>query len=471
MSERGRVFELTARELCAAYRQRAVSPVEVVDALLERIAALNPQLGAFLTVCAEQARAEATAWERAYAQGEVSAPLAGVPYAVKDLFDTANLRTTYGSPMFATHVPSADARAVELVRESGGILVGKTQTHEFAWGITSVNKSMGTSHNPWHLERISGGSSGGSAVALAARLVPLAIGSDTGGSTRVPSAFCGTVGVKGTYGRVSVEGVWPLAPSLDHAGAMARTPADAALLLAAMEGWRYPTTSGGARKHASLTVGICPDLNVVPLAAEVQAAFDAAVRTVEDLGAEVVELAVPGADAVLSTFGVIQRAEALRTHRQAGLYPDRKAEYGDDVRGRLESAESVTLDDYVVATAERERLRAALAALFERVDLLLTPVSAALPPRIAEADGVHEAADADLRERVMTYTVLQDLLGLPACVVRAGFDDLGMPIGVQLTGRRWGDLEVLTAAQDFVDATPRIQERWPSLAAESVSAS
>jgi len=252
---------------------------------------------------------------------------------------------------------------------------------------------------------------------------------------------------------------------------MARTPADAALLLAAMEGWRYPTRSGGAGKLASLTVGICPDLNVVPLAAEVQAAFDAAVRTVEDLGAEVVELAVPGADAGLSTFGVIQRAEALRTHRQAGLYPDRKAEYGDDVRGRLESAESVTLDDYVVATAERERLRSALAALFERVDLLLTPVSAALPPRIAEADGVHEAADADLRERVMTYTVLQDLLGLPACVVRAGFDDLGMPIGVQLTGRRWGDLEVLMAAQDFVDATPRIQERWPSLAAESVSAS
>jgi aspartyl-tRNA(Asn)/glutamyl-tRNA(Gln) amidotransferase subunit A len=464
VTERGGLFELTAQELRAAYRDRTVSPVEVLQALVERIEAVNPQLGAFTTLCTERARDEAVAWERAYLQGDVSAPLAGVPFGVKDLFDSADVRTTYGSAMFANNVPPVDAAAIRRVREGGGILLGKTQTHEFAWGITSVNEMMGTSRNPWHPERISGGSSGGSAVALAAGMVPLAVGSDTGGSIRVPSAFCGTVGFKPTYGRVSTEGVWPLAPSLDHPGAMARTPADAALLLAAMEEPSRSTRLDRApRRLASLVVGVCPDMHVVPLAAPVQAAFDAAVRTVADLGAELVELALPGAETTFATFGVIQRAEALRTHRRAGLYPGRAAEYGDDVRGRLESAESVTLDQYIAATADRERLRAAVAALFERVDLLLTPVSAVSPLPIGETSVSREGREVDFRELVMTYTVPQDLLGLPACAVRAGFDDLGIPIGVQLTGRRWGDLEVLEAAKDFADATPTIQESWPAV--------
>jgi aspartyl-tRNA(Asn)/glutamyl-tRNA(Gln) amidotransferase subunit A len=458
---------LSARELLAAYRERTLSPVEVVDALLERIAAVDAGLGAFTTLRAEAAREEAVACERDYGSGAEPAPLAGVPFAVKDLFDTAGLRTTYGSPMFADHVPSTDAAAVRQVRAAGGILVGKTQTHEFAWGITSVNELMGTSRNPWDPERISGGSSGGSAVALAAGHVPIAIGSDTGGSIRVPSAFCGTVGHKPTYGRVSTEGVWPLAPSLDHPGPMARTPADAALLLSVMDdpahGLAPRAVAASEDGLAGLRIGVCRDLHLVPPTSAVQAAFDSAVGTSGELGAEVVELSFPRAAAIHPAFVTIQATEALDTHRRARLYPERRQAYGADVRGRLERAEELTPADYVAATAERERLRSELAALFRRADILLTPVGAGSPPRIGEEKVLHAGRPLDFRQIVMPYTVPQDLFGLPACTVRAGFDELGIPVGVQFTAPPWGDVRALGAAQALFDATPELQARGPEL--------
>jgi len=459
--------ELSALDLLAAYRARTLSPVEVVDALLERIAALDDGLGAFTTLCAERARDEARASERAWASGAEQGPLAGVPFAVKDLFDTADLRTTYGSPMFAANVPRTDAAAVRQVRKAGGVLLGKTQTHEFAWGISSVNELMGTSRNPWSPERVSGGSSGGSAVALAAGLVPLAIGSDTGGSIRVPSAFCGTTGHKPTYGRVSTDGVWPLAPSLDHPGPMARTPADAALLQAALDDRVYATAVGpSAARLEGVRVGVSRDLHLVPLAADVQAALDDCVRLAGELGAQVMEVPFARAHLIHPTFVAVQGAEALETHRRAHLYPARAAEYGADVRGRLERAADLKPSDYLAATADRERLRSAAAALFERVDLLLTPVAARSPLAIGEESVLHAGAELDLRRLVMPYTVLQDLLGLPACTVRAGFDELGIPVGVQFTAPPWGDARTLGAAQALFDATPELQARRPPLEGE-----
>src|SRR5439155_1234612 len=264
----------------------------------------------------------------------------------------------------------------------GAILVGKTQTHEFAWGITSVNLLLGTSRNPWSPDRISGGSSGGSAVALAAHLVPLALGSDTGGSIRVPAAFCGTVGLKPTYGRISAAGVFPLARSLDHPGPMARTPGDAALLL-------------------SVTAGVDPD----------------------DPGTEGVPVGEPARSFLAGLEGV-----------RVGLCPD------------------------------RQRLRAGFARLFQRADLLLTPVSAGPPLPIGEERLVHLGRELEFRELVMTYTVPQDLAGLPACTVRAGFDELGIPVGVQFTGPPWSEGLVLRAANALYTATEELQRRWPELA-------
>ena len=447
--------------MLASYRRRELSPIEVVDAALTRIAALDADLGAITALCAERAREETAAAERGYAEDRPQGPLAGIPFVVKDLFDSAGVPSSYGSPMFAGHVPAADAVVVRNVREAGAILLGKSQTHEFAWGVTSVNKLMGTSRNPWDRARISGGSSGGSAVALAAGYVPIAIGSDTGGSIRVPSGFCGTVGLKPTYGRFSTKGVWPLAPSLDHPGAMARTAADAALLAGAMEG---ESASAPAGDLAGRTVGLCPDLHLVQLAPDVQAAFDAAVRTVTELGARVQEVSMPDAATVYPAFGVIQRAEAFRTHRDAGLFPSRRDEYGEDVRGRLELGAKVTLDEYLDATVAREHARASMARIFRSVDLLLTPVAACSPPPIGQERLEHGGREMDFRDLAMPYTVPQDLLGLPACAVRAGFDELGIPIGVQFTGPPWGDFETLAAARAFAGATPELEGRWPELA-------
>lgn len=459
--------ELTARELLAGFRARELSPVDTLDALAERIEAVEPLVHAFTTLTLDRAREEAKEAERAYAEGRAR-PLDGVPFAVKDLFDTAGVRTTYGSPMFDEHVPADDAEAVRRARAAGAILLGKTATHEFAWGITSVNLHQGSPRNPWALERMSGGSSGGSAVALAACEVPLALGSDTGGSIRVPAAFCGVVGLKPTYGRISLAGVFPLARSLDHAGPMARTPADAALLLAAIAGHdpEDPSTEDvplgdlEGELHAGfggLRVAVCPDLHLGEPPGEACAVFEEAVRTVEGAGATLVEVAFPEAGRIFETFGHIQRAEALFTHRRAGLFPARREEYGADVRARLELAERETLDDYLAATEERRRIRARFTVLFREADLLLTLVSAVPPAPIGEEP-------ADFRERLMPYTTPQDLAGLPACAVRAGFDGLGLPIGVQLTGPAWAEARVLRAAQAFYDATAAVQARRPQLA-------
>ena len=469
---------LSATELLEGYRERRFSPVEVVDALVGRIEELNQWLGCFTTLCLKRAREEARAAEQQYLRGESLGALAGVPFGVKDLFDSEGVRTTYGSPMFADHVPTVDAEAVRRARAAGAILIGKTQTHEFAWGITSVNFLMGSSRNPWNQRVMSGGSSGGSAVALAAQLVPLALGSDTGGSIRVPSSFCGTVGLKPTYGRVSAAGVFPLARSLDHPGPMARTPADAALLLQTIAGVdaRDPATENvpigdlEAELEAGLSgvrVGLCPDLHLVPLAHAVSSAFESGVAAVERLGGELVEVELPGADRIYETFGVIQRGEALFSHVQAGLFPARRDEYGEDVRGRLELATTVDLPSYLAASAERQRLRAAFDRVFDQVDVLLTPVSAGSPLPIGEERTVHLGREIELRELVMSYTVAQDLTGLPACAVRVGFDELGIPVGAQFTGQRWGEARVLRAAQALFEGTREVQDRWPEILVKS----
>ena len=466
--------DLTARELLAEFRARRASPVEALDAVAARVAQVDSALGAFTTLCLERARSEALAAEEQYRRRNAQGLLTGVPFGVKDLFDTSGVRTTYGSPMFAANVPGVDAEVVRRARQAGAVLVGKTQTHEFAWGISSVNTWLGTSRNPWATDRISGGSSGGSAVALASRQIPLAIGSDTGGSIRVPSAFCGTVGFKPTYGRISLVGAWPLARTLDHPGTMARTPDDAALLFRAIAGYdpSDPATedvplgdieAALERGLASAVVGHCPDLHRVPLAPEIQSAFDAALATVGSLAARVDVVELPEASAAYDTFGVTQRAEALFTHREAGLYPDRADEYGPDVRARLDLAATEDVRDYLRAAAERQRLRAGLARVFRQVDFLLTPVSAGSPVAIEEETLEHLGRTMELRELVMTYTVPQDLAGLPTCAVRAGFDRLGIPVGVQFTGPPWTDASVLGAAHAFWSSTPRIQEQWPDL--------
>ncbi len=465
--------EQSVEGLLQEFEARRLSPVEVLDACAARVEAVDGRVGGFTALCLERAFEEALAAEAAWGRGDAR-PLEGIPFGAKDLFDSQDVRTAYGSPMFDSHVPSRDAEAVRRARGAGAILVGKTQVHEFAWGITSVNEALGSAHNPWALDRFTGGSSGGSAAVLAAGEVPLALGSDTGGSIRVPAAFCGVVGLKPTYGRISAAGAWPLARSLDHPGPMATTPAGAALLLEAIAGVDATDPStvdvplGDVRGELGLgleglVVGTCADLLLVPLARDVRDVYEQTLQTLAAAGARLVEVALPEAELVFPAFRTIQSAEAIDTHRRAGLFPARRGEYGTDVLSRLDLATEVTLEQYLRASADRERVRTGFARLFGSCDVLLTPVSAGSPLPIGEETLVHEGQELTFRELVMSYTTPQDLVGLPACAVRAGFDALGIPVGFQFTAPPWLEGRVLRAAQGLFAATPELQAVRPPL--------
>ena len=321
---------------------------------------------------------------------------------------------------------------VAKARAAGAIVVGKTLTHEFAWGITSVNPHFPPCRNPHDPERVAGGSSGGSAVALALGQAALALGTDTGGSIRIPAAFCGVSGLKPTYGLLSTEGIYPLARSLDHAGPMARTPADVKLL--------YEALAHRAPDEPATRIALCPDLHVRPLEPDIQRVFDHAVAAFDTL-----EVSFDHAGRLYPTYASIQNGEAAQTHAQ--LFPQRRDEYGADVAARIENALRVTLAEYTEAIAERERIRAAFQRIFTVADVLLTPV-AAVPPELRE-----EPDPQGFRDGVLPYTVPQDLAGLPTCAVPVGFDDRHLPVSVQVTGPPRSEARVLTVAEALFSAT------------------
>ena len=395
---------ISATELLAAFRARERSPLEELDAV-------SLEHGAFVTLTLERAREEARTAERAYARGEAR-PLEGLTLAVKDIFDTAGVRTTYGSAIFKDHVPATDAETVRRAREAGAIVVGKTLTHEFAWGITSVNPHFPPCPNPFDPERVVGGSSGGSAAALARGMAALALGTDTGGSIRIPASFCGVSGLKPTFGRVSADGVFPLARTLDHIGPMARTPADVALF--------YDVLAEDDGDPAFERMAVCPDLHLYPLTPGIQRVFDAVAAGLPEVG-------FPDAAEIYPAYAAIQRAEAARVH--AEWFPARADEYSEDVARRLFASLEVTIGEYIAACEVRERMRAAFTELFAQTDLLLTPI-AAVPPEKREDPG------HDFRDGVLPFTVPQDMAGLPSAPCRWAPTSSACPSACRSPARR-----------------------------------
>jgi aspartyl-tRNA(Asn)/glutamyl-tRNA(Gln) amidotransferase subunit A len=467
-ADAGELLALGVDALRDRFRARELSAVELIDAVAARIERAQPLLNAFTTLCLERALDEAALADRRFAAGDAR-PLEGIPIGVKDLIDTEGVRTTYGSSIFGDHVPAADAEPVRRAREAGAIVVGKTGTHEFAWGITCENPHHGDCRNPWDSERITGGSSGGSGAALAAGLVALAIGTDTGGSIRIPAAFCGVTGLKPTYARVSATGTFPLAPSLDHVGPMAQRPRDAWELCAVMAGdarARGPLDGDAAStdgRLAGVRIGVSAALVGAAPSDEVEAALAGVASVAGDLGAQVVDVELAEADLVEGTFATTQRAEALDTHRRLGLFPERAAEYGADVRARLEQAGEIGPADYLAAASDRARIGAAFAAAFGEADVLITPVSPVAAMRIGRPTSTLRGAEFDFRRLVIPATSPQNLAGLPVCTLRAGFDPDGMPIGVQVTAPLGHDARAVAACEALFEATAAIQTARPEL--------
>ncbi len=455
MSDEALCF-LSASELGRRIARREVSPVEVTRAHLARIGRLDATLGAFLTVTAERALEAAAAAEREIAAGQGRGPLHGVPLALKDLFDTAGVRTTAGSRILAENVPARDAAAVERLRAAGLVLLGKTNLHEFAYGTTSDNPHYGPCRNPWDRERSPGGSSGGSGAALAAGLCAASLGTDTGGSIRIPAGACGVAGLKPTLGRLSRRGVTPLAWSFDTVGPMARAVGDVALLMNAIAGpdaedeWCVARPAedfarGLETGVRGLALGVPGEWFFDGVEPDIEAAVRAAITVLEREGARRVEVSLPGMADAHTAHHAILAAEAAAFH--GPWLRERPDDYGSDVRRGLELGQLIPAVDYVNARRVQSAVRATFHAAFSEADVLVTPCLPQPPPGVGEPMSREPAVAWN---RLLTPV---NVTGFPALSVPCGFDGLGMPVGLQLIGRPFDEALLLRAARAYERAT------------------
>ncbi|MBI4251610.1 MAG: hypothetical protein HY618_04040 [Candidatus Tectomicrobia bacterium] len=462
---------LSVHELSIRIRRRELSPVEVVEACLRRTEALNPRLSAFLTVAADQAREEARRAEREIAAGRWRGPLHGIPYGAKDIIETAGIRTTHGSSFFRDHLPARDADCVERLRRAGAILLGKTLTHEFASAPTTINPHYGTSKNPWRLDRITGGSSGGSAGAVAAGFCPFALGSDTGGSIRQPAALCGIVGLKPTHGRISVTGVCPNTPTFDHLGPMTRTARDAALALQALAGYdpRDPTcrdapvpdyTAGWERGVRGLRLVLCPDIYApAEVDGEAAGALAEAVRALQGLGARVETVAFTHGKRLQEAFRPVSGPEYAEFHRP--FYEKNPEGYGPDVRERLAWSFRISTDDYVRGLRERELLRRELAEFFRGADALILPTMPCTAPPISTLKARLNGKEVDGTWIHRPFQSAFNLTGVPAAAVPMGFSREGLPLSIQFVGPEWSEARIHAHAHAYEEATPELRMKRP----------
>ena len=446
--------QLGLAEAAALLRRGALSPLELTRACLARIERLTPTLNAFITVTADEALQQARIAEEEIQRGQWRGALHGIPLGLKDLIDTAGVRTTAASAVFKDRVPAEDAEVVRRLKAAGAVLLGKLNLHEFAYGGTSVPSHFGAVRNPWNPERIAGGSSGGSAAAVAAGLCLGALGTDTAASIRQPAAYCGITGLKPTYGRVSTRGVLPLSWSLDHVGPMCRSAEDAALLLEAIAGPDPLEPTSAARPTepyaqqmsslhtAALRLGVVRRPYFEQLHPDIEAAVDAALRALAPLTAGVRDAELPYANLLLTIAG----AEAWAFHRST--YHRASEQYQPMTRERLELASTISAADYIDAHREMEHLRARADRAFADVDLLLTPTTM-IPPIAISAGSQDPPLPPEGTPIEFRNTHMFDVLGLPAISVPCGFTRDDLPIGLQIAGPRFGEARVLALAHAY----------------------
>jgi aspartyl-tRNA(Asn)/glutamyl-tRNA(Gln) amidotransferase subunit A len=447
---------LSVAEAARLIRERRLSPLELAEACLDRVSALDGQLNAFITVTAEQALAEARQAAEEVARGRWRGPLHGIPVALKDIFDTAGVRTTAGSRILEQRVPASDAWVVARLKAAGAVLLGKLNLHEFAFGATGKNPHCGPVRNPWNADLISGGSSSGSGAAVAAGQCLFSLGTDTGGSVRIPSALCGIVGLKPTFGRVGRSGVFPLSWSLDHVGPMTRTVEDSAIVLQAIAGKDpgdpsssdepVPDYTSSIRSGIDgLRVGVPGRFFFESLDSDVKEAVSLAVSVLEALGARVDEFQPPYADEIPAAVTAIMMPEALAVHHR--WMRERPEDYGDDVRHRLELGALIQAVDYVHAQRLREAsVRAWAEMVFGAFDVVVTPTCSIPAPPV-------DTSDLGTTLALVRLTNPINLLGAPAISVPCGFNAKGLPVGLQIIGRWFQEATLLRVAFAYEEAT------------------
>jgi aspartyl-tRNA(Asn)/glutamyl-tRNA(Gln) amidotransferase subunit A len=455
------------RQASEEIRSGLLTPTELLTETLESIDQLDSDIQAFVTVMRDQAYQEAEKAENEQRTGLFRGPLHGVPIAIKDLIAVKNVRMTAGSKVLAEYIPQEDATVVEQLRRAGAVLVGKTNTHEFAYGTYTP-----PTRNPWDLQHIAGGSSGGSAASVAAGMCPGAIGSDTGGSIRIPSACCGVTGLKPTYGRVSTYGVIPLSWSLDHVGPIARSAEDCALLFDAIASYdpRDPNSVSGPPGKASATLiggaegrgplslqgiklGIPSESFVSPLDPEVRAAWQAALLVLQEEGAEVVELELQ--PPTMNTYRTIQMPEASLAHMERGWLAERLDAYTERTRTRLLQGQTIPAVDYLHAHHQRRAFSSNLRSIMQGMHALVLPTLPMPVILIEQADtdilidGVTENATVALLRLTMPF----NLAGLPAISLSCGFSAVGLPIGLQVVGKTFEESMILRIAYAYQQLT------------------
>lgn len=460
----------TIGALAGRLRRRELSPVELTRATLERATSLNEKLNCFITITEQAALASAARAERELATGQVRGPLHGIPFSLKDLYATRGIRTTAGSKVLRDWVPDFDATAASRLFEAGAVLIGKCNTTEFAAGPDNKNIHYGACHNPWDLSRIPGGSSGGSGAAVAAGLGAFSMGSDTGGSVRIPAAVCGVVGLKPTYGRASKFGVTPLSWSLDTVGPLARSVEDCALVLETIAGHdpRDPSTSRRAVERFTegldeslsasseqalrgLRVGLPREHYWDPLDPEVGAATREAIAKLGELGAEVVEVSLPWVEHAFAPANLISWVEAASYHAR---WQDRwESDYGPEIQQRCLIGRAIASTDYVAAHRARRALIARARALFDQIDVLATPTSPCPAPPIAD-DTVRVGSRVEpVRSAMGRLCRLGSLTGFPAVAVPCGFTADGLPVSLHLLAGPFREATALRAAHAYERAT------------------
>jgi aspartyl-tRNA(Asn)/glutamyl-tRNA(Gln) amidotransferase subunit A len=461
---------LTLAGAARALRARTLSPVDLLDTCLEHVRRCNPVLDAFVLLTEERARADAERAHREIASGQWRGPLHGVPYGLKDIIDTEGIRTTCHSRLLIDNVPTQDAHVAALLRQAGGVLLGKMATHEFATGGPAFDLPFPPARNPWDRACFTGGSSSGSGAAVASGMLPLALGTDTGGSIRLPAAYCGVAGIKPTYGRVSRRGVAPLSFSLDHIGPLCWTVEDCALSLGVLAGFDAAdpgsadvavpdyaaALEGGV---AGLTIGYVRKFGD-GASDDMASGIETALAELSRLGARIVEVELPDMSLFQAAYRAICGAEGFAVH--AHDLRTRPHLYARVTRERLMVGAFVTGDDYVQGQRMRRELTSAVDRALDGVDLLASAAILAPAPRL-------EDVDISPLRRAAPITVPFNITGHPALSLCCGYGRSGLPLALQLIGRPFDEARVLRAGHTYESAT-HWREQRPTIIPQAVAA-